>query len=143
MTAHMGRDVLHLHSADVVVPLHSVVETVLPVHGHILCDWEFPCSGVGLCGLDDILHLGCPQKLMVDGDDVVLQVNVLDGKSIKFRNLHSRMEQNVERLVVFAVHIIVPDKLEVLPHLVFRDSFPCDGVVHNHSGKFKAEGVLN
>lgn len=80
---------------------------------------------------------------MVDGDDVVLQVNVLDGKSIKFRNSHSRMEQNVERLVVFAVHIIVLDELEELPHLVFRDGFPCDGVVHNHSGKFKAEGVLN
>ena len=80
---------------------------------------------------------------MVDGDDVVLQVNVLDGKSIKFRNSPSRMEQNVERLVVFAVHIIVPDELEELPHLVFRDGFPGDGVVHNHSGKLKAEGVLN
>ena len=53
------------------------------------------------------------------------------------------MEQDVECLVVFAVHIIIPDELEELPHLVFRDGFPRNGVIHHHSGKFKAERVLD
>lgn len=90
---NVGRDVRHLHSVDVVVPLHSVVETMLPVHSHlrhpvlvqiqkaavtvhellhlrcrsvlndrpeavchIPCNRKFPCSGIGLGGLDDVLH---------------------------------------------------------------------------------------
>lgn len=126
----MGRDVRHLNPVDIVIPLHSVVETMLPVHGHlrhpvlvpvqksaitvheflhlrcgsifndcpeavchILCNRKFSCSGIGLGELDDVLHLGCPQKLMVDGDDVVLQVDVLDGESTEFGNSHSRVEK--------------------------------------------------
>ena len=53
------------------------------------------------------------------------------------------MEQDVECLVVFAVHIIVPHELEELPHLIFRDGFPCDGVIHNYSGEFKTERILD
>lgn len=31
MSAHMGRDVRHLNPVDVVVSLHSMIESVLPV----------------------------------------------------------------------------------------------------------------
>lgn len=80
---------------------------------------------------------------MVDGDDIVLKVNVLDGKSTEFGDSHSGMKQDVECLVILTEHIIVPDELEELPHLVFCDGFPCNSVIHHHSGKFKTERVLD
>lgn len=80
---------------------------------------------------------------MVDCDDVVFQVDVLDGKSTEFRDSHSRMEQDVKGFVIFTVHIVIPDEFEELPHLVFRDGFSCDRIIHNHSGKFKPKGILD
>ena len=80
---------------------------------------------------------------MVDVNDVVLKVDILDGKSTEFGDSHPCVEQDVKGFVVLAVHIIVPTELEELPHLVFGDCLTGNGVIHHHSGKFKAEGALH
>ncbi len=100
VSAHMGRDVWHLHPIDIIVPADHVVESVLPVHCHkghsivivkqesaisiygflhfrcisvlddclkhlchILCDWQYSCSGIRLCGFYDISHIRCSLQL--------------------------------------------------------------------------------
>lgn len=57
---------------------------------------------------------------MVDIDDVVLKVDVLDGKPTEFGDSHACVKEDVESLVVLAVHIIVPAELKELPHLECR-----------------------
>ena len=96
VTAHMRRDVRHLHPVDIVVPADHMIESMLPMHCHqrhiifivekesaiainylfnlgrysvlnnclkhlchILSDGKFPCSGIGLCGFNDIPHIRC------------------------------------------------------------------------------------
>ena len=49
---------------------------------------------------------------MVDIDDSVFQINVLDGKSAKLRYSKSRIEEDIENIVVFVVHIIIMNKLQ-------------------------------
>ena len=43
------------------------------------------------------------------------------------------MEQDVYRLVVLAVTIVVVDELQEFVHLLFRDRFSGHGIIHHHS----------
>ena len=79
---------------------------------------------------------------MVDGDDVILQVNVLDGKSTEFGDSHSRVEKDVECLVVFAVHIIVMYKFEELVHLFLGNSFSGHTVIDHHASQLKSKLIF-
>lgn len=49
---------------------------------------------------------------MVDVDNVVLKVDILDGKPTEFGDSHSCVEEDVKGFVILAVHIIVPAELE-------------------------------
>lgn len=61
---------------------------------------------------NDQPHVGCPLQLVVDIDDPVFQVNILEGQSAEFGNTHSRVEQDVDHLVILAVDVIVMDELQ-------------------------------
>ena len=63
------------------------------------------CSGLGR--LDDTLHVGHSLKLVIDSDYVVLEVDILNGKTAELGNTHSGMEQDVDCLVVLAVHVVL------------------------------------
>lgn len=121
MSAHMRRDVWHLHPIDIIVSADHVVESVLPVHCykwhsiiivekestiaingffhfrsipvlddclkhlcHILCNRQYPCSGIRLCGFYDISHIRCSLQLMVDVHSSILKINVLQRQATKF-----------------------------------------------------------
>ena len=67
----------------------------------------------------------------------MLQIDVRNSKTAELADTHPGMKEDVEDLVVLAVHIIVVAKLEEFPHLVFRDSLTSNAIVYHHSGKFK------
>ena len=52
------------------------------------------------------------------------------------------MEQDVHRIVILAVVLVLFDKGEELSHLVSADGFPCVGIVDNDLCKFKIKGIL-
>ncbi len=43
------------------------------------------------------------------------------------------MEQNVNCLVVFAITVVIVNKLQETVHLLFRNSFTCHGIIRHHS----------
>ena len=43
------------------------------------------------------------------------------------------MEQDVNHLVVFAVTVVIMDKLQETVHLLFRNCFSCHSIIHHHS----------
>ena len=51
---------------------------------HILCDWQYSCSGIRLCGFYDISHIRCSLQLMVDVHSSILKINVLQRQATKF-----------------------------------------------------------
>jgi hypothetical protein len=76
----------------------------------IITHGKFACTRVRLGFFDHILHAARPLKLMVDVQDLVLQVNVLQGQSAEFRNPQTCVEQDVYSLIVLAVTIVVMDQ---------------------------------
>ena len=79
---------------------------------------------------------------MVDIYDPVLHVQVLQGESAELGDTHSGVEQYVYHLVVFAVAVVVMNKLQELPHLIPGDGFSRHAVVHHNTGKLEPEGIL-
>ncbi len=78
---------------------------------HILCDWQYSCSGIRFCVFYDIPHIRCSLQLMVDIHSSVLKINILQRQSTKFRYSHSRIKKYVHHFIVFTVHHIVMHKL--------------------------------
>ena len=72
----------------------------------------------------------------------MLKVDIADRQSAELRNTHTGMEQNINDLIVFAVAVIVMNKLQELLHLILGDGLSRNAVVYHHPGKFKTEGVL-
>ena len=52
------------------------------------------------------------------------------------------MEQDVEHLVILAVHVIIVYKLKELSHLVFCDCLSCDCIIYQYSSKLESEWIL-
>ena len=51
---------------------------------HILCDWQYSCSSICLCGFYDVSHIRCSLQLVVNIHSSVLKINVLQRQSTKF-----------------------------------------------------------
>ena len=60
------------------------------------------------------VHPGTLQ-LVVDVDEAILQVNILYRQSAELADSHSCIKEDVNHLVVFAVHIVVVHKFQELP----------------------------
>ena len=115
----------------------------LKAPGYLFGDWNLPLSGIGLSGLDHILHIGSALKLVVDVDHTVLQVNVPERQSAEFGNTHPGMKQDVDRFVVFAVSVVIVNESQELAHLFTGDGFSGLAVVDHHACKLESEGVLD
>ena len=122
--------------------LWPILDDCAEHHGHILCNRKFSGSCSGLGRLDDTLHVGHSLKLVIDSDYVVLEVDILNGKTAELGNTHSGMEQDVDCLVVLAVHVVIMYKLEELPHLVLSNRLPGHAVVYHNPGKLKSEWIF-
>lgn len=116
---------IHEKESDVAVH-HLLKSRFFPVFNnclkaaeHIFRHGQFPCSGIRLCVINHILHFCSSEQLMVDINDPVLRINVLKCQPAEFRNSHSRMEQDVDHLIILAVHVIIMDGFQELPHLLF------------------------
>ena len=62
----------------------SVLADCLKHLCHILCDWQYSCSGIRLCGFYDISHIRCSLQLVVNIYSSVLKINVLQRQATKF-----------------------------------------------------------
>ena len=62
----------------------SVLNNYLKHLCHILCDWQYSCSGIRLCGFYDVSHIRCSLQLMVDVHSSILKINVLQRQATKF-----------------------------------------------------------
>ena len=120
----------------------SVLDDCLKHLCHILCDWQYSCSGICLCGFYDVSHIRCSLQLVVNIHSSVLKINVPQRQSTKSRYSHSRMKEYVHHFTVFAVHHIVMHKLQKLSHLVFYNCLSCDCIIYQYSGKLKSEWIL-
>ena len=89
----------------------SVLDDCLKHLCHILCDWQYSCSGIRLCSFYDLSHIRCSLQLVVDIYGSIFKINVFQRQSTKFRYSHSRMKEYVHNFIVFTVHHIVMDKL--------------------------------
>ena len=96
---------------EVISKLKNYIDDCLKHLCHILCDWQYSCSGIRLCGFYDVSHIRCSLQLMVNIYSSVLKINVLQRQSTKFRYSHSRMKEYVHNFIVFTVHHIVMHKL--------------------------------
>ena len=120
----------------------TVFEDGLKAAEDLLRHGDLPGACVRLCGLDDVLNRGSPLQLLVNVDDPVLHVQVADGQAAELRDTYPGMEQDEDCLIVFAVAVVIPDKLQELPHLIAGDGLPGDAVVYDHTGKLKGKGIL-
>ena len=79
---------------------------------------------------------------MVNSDSLVLHIQVADRQSYKFGDSQASMEQDVHRIVILAVVLVLFDKGEELSHLVSADGFTCVGIIDHNLDKFKVKGIL-
>lgn len=83
----------------------------------LLAHRHIPFAAFGLGVLDDVLHIPLALKLVVYPDALFLKVNIRDGQSAKFGNPKSRVEQDEDTVIVFAVAVVLLNELEERPLL--------------------------
>ena len=119
---------------------HSVLNDRPKAVCHILGDWNLSRTRACFGRLNDILHILCALKFIVDVHNPVFKVNILQRQPAEFRDSHSGMKQNVDRFIVFAVGVVIVYEFQELPHLLFRNCFSGLAVVDDHTCKLEPEG---
>ena len=78
----------------------SILDDCLKHLCHILCDWQYSCSGIRLCSFYDVSHIRCSLQLMVDVYGSIFKINVLSLSSSgqEISNFLARLKT---RLTVF------------------------------------------
>ena len=79
--------------------------------------------------------------MVINIDQVMLKIDIADCQPTELRNTHAGMKQDINDLIVFAVAVIIMDKLQEFLHLVPGDGLSGYAVVYHHSGELKAEGT--
>ena len=92
--------------------------------------------------LDHILHFACALKLMIHMDPVLVKLDVRHGKTAKLGNAKSRMEQNVEGIIILVVVFVLLHEVQKVPLLLSGDGLPGYRVIHNDRCQFKSKGIL-
>ena len=87
--------------------LLPILQDCLETFCYILRDGKTPRPGMSLGGLNDEAHVRTSLKLMIDVHHPFFQIDVPDGQPAEFRNSHTRVEENIYHLVVFAVYVII------------------------------------
>ena len=54
----------------------SILDDCLKHLCHILCDWQYSCSGICLCSFYDVSHIRCSLQLVINIYSSVLKINV-------------------------------------------------------------------
>ena len=121
----------------------AILEDGLKASEHFLRHGQLPCARIRLCRLNDVLHCRSSLQLLVYVDDSVLHIQVADRQPAELGNAHSCMKQDEDRLIVFAIAVVVPYKFQELPHLVPSDGLASNAVVDNNTGKLEGERILN
>ena len=80
--------------------LRPVGDNALEALVHIVRHRDFPRSAGGFRVLNDVLHIPLSLKLVVDADFAVLHVQISQGQPYKLRNAKSRLEQDINAVVV-------------------------------------------
>ena len=71
----------------------------------------------------------------------MLQIDVPDRQAAEFGNPQSRVEQDVHPLIIPAVDVVPVDKFQEFAHLLRRDGLSGNGVIDQHAGHIKVEGI--
>ena len=79
---------------------------------------------------------------MINIDDPLFKVDIMQRQAVKLRYAHSRVEKNIDDLVILAVAVVVVYEFQKLPHLLTADCFSCHAVVDHNSRKLKPKRVL-
>lgn len=121
----------------------SVCQDSLKTGVHIILHRQHSCTCVGLGGFNVLCAVRLSLQLMVNADGLVLHIQVADGQSRKFGDSQTRMEQDINAVIVFAVVLVLLNEGQELPHLLPGDGFPCYRIVDNDLCKLKIKGILS
>ena len=109
---------------------------------HIVRHGDFPRPAGGFRVLNDVLHVPLALKLVIDTDFAVFHVQVSQGQPYKLRNAKSRLEQDINAVVVPGKVLVTLYKFQKCPFLFSCNRFPCHTVVNNDGGKLKLKRIF-
>ena len=79
---------------------------------------------------------------MVDTDFSVLHIQVSQRQAYKLRDTKSRLEQNIDAVIVPGKVLVTLYKFQKCPFLVSCERFSCHAVVDNDGGKLKLKRIF-
>lgn len=117
---HHQRIAVLIHKKEYAVPVNHLfiprwpLSSMMPpeTFSNILRHGKFSRSCICLRGFNHQLHICSLLKLVVNIEDFIFQVNILQSHPAEHRNLQPRMKKNINRFIIFAVDIVIMNKLE-------------------------------
>ena len=79
---------------------------------------------------------------MIDVDRMLLEINIRNRQTTKFRNAKTCFEQYVDSLIIPAKMRILLHKPQKLSFLRSADCFSCHTVIHNHFHQLKLKWIF-
>ena len=121
----------------------SVLDDPAEAHSHLVGNRDISHTLFRLRFLDHILHFACALKLMIHMDPVLVKLDVRHGKTAKLGNAETRVEQDIEGIVILTVVLVLLHKVQEIPLPLPGDRLPGHRVIHNDRCQFKSKRILS
>ena len=120
----------------------SVCQDSLETGIHLILHRQHSCACVGLCGFNVLGAIPSALELVVNMNGLILHIQVIHSQTHKLGNSHTRIEQDIHTIIIFAIMLVLFDKGQEFALLVSGDSFSGDRIVDDNLCQLKVKGIL-
>ena len=110
---------------------------------NLLAHRNISFTTLGFRIFDDIFHITLALELMIHTNPLFLEINIRQSQAAELRDPQSRIEQNINSIVILAVAVVFLDKFQECPFLCTGDGFSGHAVIDNYRCQFKPKRIFS